>query len=76
MSILETIFYKGYRIQVKPYQLTNSKRWAIEFQIFSPNGKTVLAKMFSGVNTYESKKEAHLHCLHLGKQIIDSKPEI
>jgi hypothetical protein len=55
-----------------PYQLAKSRRWALEFQILSPNGNHVLAKMFNTVNTYESEKEAALCCLNLGKQIIDS----
>jgi hypothetical protein len=73
---METIYYKGFKIKTTPYQLTKSKRWALEFQIFSPSGKSILAKMFSAVNTYESKREADLHCLNLAKQIIDSRPEI
>ena len=71
---MESIDYKGHKIRAVPYQLDKSKRWALEFQIFSPNGNSILAKMFSAVNTYETEKEAALHCLNLGKQIIDSGP--
>ena len=69
---MESIDYKGYKIRATPHQLTKSKRWALEFQILSPNGKNSLAKMFSAVNTYETELEATLHCLNLGKRIIDS----
>ena len=71
---MESIDYKGHKIRAVPYQLSKSKRWALEFLIFSPNGNSILAKMFSAVNTYETEKEAALHCLNLGKQIIDSGP--
>jgi len=69
---MESIEYKGYKIRATPHQLAKSKRWALEFQILSPNGKNSLAKMFSAVNTYETELEATLHCLNLGKRIIDS----
>ncbi len=71
---METFYYKGYKINSTPYQLTKSKRWALEFRILSPSGESILAKMFSAVNTYESKREAYLHSINLGKQIIDSRP--
>ena len=69
---MESIEYKGFKIKATPYQLAKSKRWALEFQILSPNGKNSLAKMFSAVNTYETELEATLHCLNIGKRIIDS----
>jgi len=69
---MESIDYKGYKIRATPHQLAKSKRWALEFQILSSNGKNSLAKMFSAVNTYETELEATLHCLNLGKRIIDS----
>jgi hypothetical protein len=71
---MESIDYKGHKIRATPYKLTKSKRWALEFQIFSPKGNNILAKMFSAVNTYGTEKEAILYCLNLGKQIIDSAP--
>jgi hypothetical protein len=71
MLIMESIDYKGHKIRAMPYLLAKSKRWALEFQIYSPDGNNILAKMFSAVNTYETEKEAALHCLNLGKQIID-----
>jgi hypothetical protein len=69
---MESIEYKGLRIKATPHQLAKSKRWALEFQIFSPKGNNILAKMFNAVNTYETELEATLHCLNLGKRIIDS----
>jgi hypothetical protein len=69
---MESIEYKGYKIRATPYQLAKSKRWALEFQILSSNGKNSLAKMFSAVNTYETELEATLHSLNLGKRIIDT----
>jgi hypothetical protein len=71
--VVENIDYRGYKIRATPYQLAKSKRWVLEFQIFSSNGNNILAKMFSAVNTFETGKEAALHCLNFGKQIIDSK---
>ena len=70
---MEILYHKGHKIRAVPHQLTKSKRWALEFEILSPNGKNLLAKMFSAVNTYETEQEAALHCLNFGKQIIDSK---
>jgi hypothetical protein len=55
-----------------PIAVAKSKRWVLEFQIFPPKGNNILAKMFSAVNTYEIELEATLHCLNLGKRIIDS----
>ena len=75
MPFTETFYYKGNRIKITSYQLAKNKRWALEFQIFSPSGKSILAKMFSAVNNYESKREADLHSINLAKHIIDSKPE-
>ena len=68
---MESIDYKGHKIRATPYQLAKSRRWALELQIFSPNGNNILAKMFSAVKTYETEKEAALICLNLGKQIVD-----
>ena len=68
---MESIDYKGHKIKAMPYQLDRSKHWALEFQILSPDVNNILAKIFSAVNTYETEKEAALHCLNLGKQIID-----
>ena len=70
--VMESIDYKGHKIRAIPCQLVKSKRWALEFQILSPNGNNILAKMFSAVNTYKTEEEAILNCLNLGKQIIDS----
>ena len=70
---MESLDHKGHKIRAMPYQLAKSKRWALELQIFSSNGKDILAKMFSAVNTYGTEQEAALHCLNIGKQIIDSK---
>ena len=69
---MESLEYKGFKIRATPHQLAKSKRWALEFQILSSNGKNSLAKMFSAVNTYETELEATLHCLNIGKRIIDS----
>ena len=71
---METIYYKGYKIKITPYQLDKSKRWALEFQIIYPSGNKILARMFSAVNTYETEQEAEKHCRNLAIQIIDSKP--
>ena len=60
MLAMETIYYIGYKIEATPYQLAKSKCWALEFQIISPPGKSILTKMFSAVNTYETEKEANL----------------
>ena len=70
--VMESIDYKGHKIRATPCQLVKSKRWALEFQIFSLIGNNIVAKMFSAVNTYKTEKEAALHCLNLGKKIIDS----
>ena len=70
--VMESIDYKGHKIKAAPHQLEKSKRWALEFQILSPDGNIILAKMFSAVNTYKTEEEATLNCLNLGKQIIDS----
>ena len=72
--VMESIDYKGHKIKAMPYQLPKSKRWALELQILAPNGNDILSKVFSAVNTYETEQQADLHCLNLGKQIIDSYP--
>ena len=69
---MQSIEYKGHKIIATPYQLAKSKRWALEFQIYSLIGNNVVAKMFSAVNPYKTEKEATLHCLNLAKKIIDS----
>ena len=71
---METIYYKGYRVEITPYQFAKSKRWALEFQIIYPSGNNSLARMFSAVHTYETEKEAEKHCRNLAIQIIDSSP--
>jgi hypothetical protein len=71
---METIYYKGYKIKITPYQLVKSRRWALEFQIIYPSGNNSLAKIFSAVNTYETEQEAEKHCRNLAIQIIDSRP--
>jgi len=71
---MNSLEYKGHKIYIKPCKLPNSQRWAIEFQISSPKDDHIVAKTFSAVNTYKTEKEATLHSLNLGKQIIDSRP--
>jgi hypothetical protein len=71
---MDSLKYKGHKIYAKPCKLPESQHWAIEFQIASPKGDTIVAKIFSAVNTYKTEKEAALHSLNLGKQIIDSRP--
>lgn len=71
---METIYYKGYKIEITPYQLAKSKRWALEFQIISSSGNNIKAKMFSAVNTYETEREVAKHCRNLAIQIVDNRP--
>lgn len=71
---MDSLEYKGHKIYAKPCKMPESRRWAIEFHIFSPKGDNIMAKTFSAVNTYKTEKEATLHSLNLGKQIIDSRP--
>jgi hypothetical protein len=71
----ETIHYKGYGICPTPYQLAETKEWALQIYIVRDTGHERRERQYSAANTFKTKDEAVAHCINLGRQIIDRKVE-
>lgn len=72
---MDSLFYKGYRIQAAPYQLADSGEFTVNISIWHNTGRAVNIRNFSAANTFKTKEEAIQHCINFGRQIIDGKFE-
>jgi len=70
---MQSIGYKGYKIQAAPYQLAESKEWTINIYIFIDKGSEIVERNYSAGNTFQTEEEAITHCLDFGRQIIDGQ---
>ncbi|MEP6571199.1 MAG: hypothetical protein ABJD11_00835 [Gemmatimonadota bacterium] len=61
--------YKGFDILSRPYQLHDSTRWTVDFEIRC-NGRR---QPFSGNEHYRTRQEADARCSGLSRRIIDGK---
>ena len=72
---IDSVIYKGYRIQAVPYKLADSGEFTVNINISNDTGSAVNIRNFSAANTFKTKEEAIQHCINFGRQIIDGKFE-
>ncbi len=72
---IDSVFYKGYRIQAAPYKLTDSGEFKVNISIWRDTGSSVNIRNFSAANTFKTKEEAIAHCINFGQQIINGEFE-
>lgn len=68
---MTSLAYKGFKILARPYQLFESGRWAVDFDI-RRNG---MRQRFSLGERYSTEREADARCSGLGRKIIDGRIE-
>jgi hypothetical protein len=64
---MTTTRYKGFKILARPYQLSESKRWTVDFEI-RRHGR---GQAFSAGERYATEREADAQCAGLGRGVID-----
>lgn len=67
------VMYKGYKIESLPYQLADSKEWAINIYIWLDKDGNLISRNFTAKNTYSSREEAIKNCIIFGRKIIDGE---
>jgi len=60
---MTTIKYKGFKVLAQPYQLCESKRWTVDFEIHR-HGR---GQAFSAGERYQTEQEADARCAGLGR---------
>lgn len=66
---MTSIRYKGFNVRTRSYQLFESGRWTVDFDI-RRNG---LRQRFSLGEHYRTEQEADARCSGLGRRIIDGR---
>jgi len=66
---MTSLSYKGFRILARPYQLFESGRWAVDFDI-RRNG---LRQPYSLSEHFLTEQDADARCSGLGRRIIDGR---
>ena len=70
---METMTYKGYRIDAAPYLMAGSVHWRMKVQISKTMTEGEAGKSFFAQNTFGTRNEAARHCFDFGKEIIDGR---
>jgi len=73
---MESIEYKGYRINAYPQQLAETDKWTISIIVEAHHGSHTNTRNFSASNVLVSREEAVKHCFEFGRRIIDGKTEL
>ncbi len=68
---MSTSRYRGFDIVARPYQLAETGRWTVDFDI-RRNGR---ARRFSLKETHATVDEAQSQCVLLGRRIIEGRVE-
>ena len=66
----EEVLYNGFVIEADP-ELLDTGRWSTFVEIHRHSGSRVSSRVFREYPTYETREEAIIGCLELGKRIID-----
>ena len=70
---IDSVLYKGYRIQVELYKLTDSGEFKVNISISHHSGSAFNIRDFSVASTFKSKEKAIQHGISFGRQIIEGK---
>lgn len=68
---MHTTRYRGFDIVARPYQLADSGRWTVDFDV-RRNGR---GRSFSLRETHATAAEAQEQCLILGRRIVEGRVE-
>jgi hypothetical protein len=66
---MTTIRYRGFDIVARPYQLAESGRWTVDFDV-RRNGH---GRSFSLTETHATAEEAQEQCLILGRRTVEGR---
>jgi hypothetical protein len=66
---MSTIRYRGFDIVARPYQLAESGRWTVDFDV-RRNGH---GRSFSLKETHATAAEAEAQCLILGRRVVEGR---
>jgi hypothetical protein len=64
-----SIRYKGFSIVTRPYQISRSQQWTVDFEIWRKHQR----QPFSLDERYPTEHEADARCSGLGRRIIDGR---
>ena len=70
---METMTYKGYRIEAVPYRMAGSVHWRMKVHISKTVTEGRATKSFFARNMFGTRNEATDHCFDFGKEIIDGR---
>lgn len=68
---MTSIRYKGFSIHARPCQISRSKRWTVDLEIWRQGRR----QPFSLDERYQTEREADARCSVLGRRIIDGQVE-
>ena len=66
---LNSVWYKGFAITVRTFQIRGSGRWTLDLLI----GRNTDLRAFSGPSTYPTEESAITGCCEFGQRIIDGR---
>jgi hypothetical protein len=66
---LNPVWYKGFAITVRTFQIRGSGRWTLDLLI----GRHRSLRAFSGPRTYPTEESAFTGCCEFGRCIIDGR---
>ena len=66
---MTTTRYRGFDIVARPYQLADSGRWTVDFDV----RRSGRGRSFSLRETHATSAEAEAQCLILGRRIIEGR---
>jgi len=66
---LNPVFYKGFTITARTFQIHGSGRWTLDLLI----GRHRDLRAFSGPRTYPTEESAITGCCEFGRRIIDGR---
>ena len=66
---MTTIRYRGFDIVARPYQLADTGRWTVDFDV----RRSGRGRSFSLKETHATAAEAEAQCLILGRRIVEGR---
>jgi hypothetical protein len=70
---MKELSYNDFIIEAMPWQLAESRKWALDIRIWKYSGDQISARHFSSSDFCNTEDEAIAKCFNFGKQIIDGQ---
>lgn len=70
---MQSMDYKGYKIEAVPHQLGDSGEWSVDIYIRRCTGSDDRFRPFGAGKRCKTQHEAIQHCFAFGKQIIEGR---